>query len=125
MRGSFIMGAKVLIFASLCLPAATGCVKKGKGKGTRDIRPDGNGTIFDDGDKNQKPKEEETKEEMNPEAKAILAACFNLDVSEVEDVVGWTDATASVNAANELCAKLEKTGFKNGIAATAEPVEID
>ncbi len=126
MRGSFIMGAKVLVFASLCLPLATGCVKKGKGKGSRDIRPDSNSTIFDDGDKNQKPEEEDPKpEEMNPEAKAILAACFKLDVSEVEDIVGWTDPTTSVNAAKELCAKIEKTGYANGIAATAEPVEID
>ena len=89
MRGTFTMGAKILIFASLCLPLATGCVKKGSGKGSRDIRPDSNGTIFDDGDKNQKPKDpDKTPEEMNPEAKAILAACSGLDDSEVENIAG-------------------------------------
>ncbi len=131
MRGSFTSGMKLLVLASLCLPLAAGCVKKGSGKGSRAVRPDANGSIFDDGDKNQKPKETDDKdkdpeeEQMNPEARAILAACFNLDVSEVENIVGWTDPTAAVAAAKDLCAKLDKTGFKSCIAQTAEPVEID
>ncbi len=130
MLGSFTSGMKLLVLASLCLPLTSGCVKKGEGKGTRAVRPDANGSIFDDGDKNQKPKETEDKEgpekeQMNPEARAILAACFNVDVSEVENIVGWTNPTSAVAAAKALCAKLDKTGFKSGIAQTAEPVEID
>lgn len=122
MRGPISL--KVLVLAALLAPLATGCVKKGKGKGTRAIRPDSNGTIFDDGDKNQNPKPKQKEDQMTEEAKAILAACFKIDVTEVETIVGWTKDT-SADAAKALCAKIEKTGYKDGILATTEPVEID
>ena len=116
---------------------AVGCAKKGSGNGSRATRPEtaSQGTIQDDGNKNQKPEtpndpnkppaEKPPVVVMDPEAKAILADCFKVPVAEVADVVGWTDPVKSKDEANALCAKLASAKYDGtGPVATADAVDV-
>lgn len=116
-----------LVFLVLCLPFSSGCTEKGKGSGTRLVRPNGSGgSIFDNGDKNQIPPVVVTPTPTpEPEPLALLAACFNVDPTEVEPVVGWVDKTMARASAIALCAKLNLVSYKSGILETQDPVEID
>jgi len=109
---------------------STSCFKKGEGKGTRKVRPSP-GTVGDifvpgPGNKPGSEKPSTTPEQMDSNAKAILAECFGIEVKEVADIVGWTDPSASSVAAKALCADLDAVNYDGGtIANTAAPVEVD
>jgi len=117
--------------------ALEACAKKGKGEGKRDKLPNfaDRGTVQDDGPKTQVPPPPGGKDNddpgkkdpiMDPEAKKILAACFDLPEASVADVVGWTDATASKDAANAVCALLDKAKYAKGVVnAQGAAVAID
>jgi hypothetical protein len=113
---------RLLILAALTAFTASGCFKQGKGKGTRAPRPLSKPTITEN-DPVPGPVDDVT--EMDPEARAILAACFKIDVAEVQPIVGWTDAAKAREGATALCATLAKTGYQDGISNTADPAEID
>lgn len=120
---------KTTLTLSLALLPLTGCFKKGEGKGNRKSKPTpgSTGDIFvpGPGSKPGVPKPGEPTPGMDPQAKAILAACFNIPLEEVEDVPGWTDPEASAAAANALCAQLANVNYNNGtVSATAAPAEV-
>jgi hypothetical protein len=125
----FPIPALTLILAAAFLTATSGgCFKKGEGKGKRKSKPSpaSTGDIFvpGPGAKPGVPKDN-TPAEMDPQARSILASCFGIPESEVENVPGWTDAAAAVSAANALCAQLANVGYNKGtVSATAAPVDI-
>ena len=112
---------------------APACAKKGSGKGTRAQRPDvaNSGSIMNDGNGNQNPVPTDKTPattpvpKTDPDALALLAACFKLDPTEVAYVTGWEDATMAHAGATALCAKLDKAGYKNGVSLTSSAVDID
>jgi hypothetical protein len=110
---------------------AAGCVEKGDGKGTRKSRPSfkNSGSVFDDGKDNIDPKPPEGKPDnaqpMDPEATAILASCFKIDVTEVAYIVGWDEPNEARAAAKALCAKLDQVAYGSGVSSTAGEVAVD
>jgi hypothetical protein len=110
---------------------APACAKKGSGKGTRAQRPDvaDSGSIMNDGNGNQNPvPKDETPPAMpktDPDALALLSTCFKLDPTEIVYVTGWEDPVMARDGALALCAKLDKTHYKDGVSLTSTPVDVD